>query len=76
MTASELRDLLIREIARTHGGSGARWRRLVGTVKVYSRETHAHCNWEVRPIGSMREVALVEQAADALRTRIPFVDAD
>lgn len=76
MTASELRDILVRDITRTHGGSTARWRRVVGPVKVYSRTTHAHCNWEARPSGSPHDVAVAEQAIDAIRPRLPYVDED
>jgi hypothetical protein len=76
MTASELRDILVRDIIRAHGGSTARWRRVVGPVKVYSRSTHAHCNWEVRPSGSPHDVAIAEQAIDAIRPRLPYVDED
>ena len=75
MTGSELRDLLVREIARTHGGGAQRWRRVTGALKVYSRDTHAHCNWEARPTGTSFEIAVVERASDGLRARHPFVDA-
>jgi hypothetical protein len=74
MTASELRDILVRDITRTHGGSTARWRRLVGSLKVYSRTTHAHCNWEARPSGSPHDIAIAEQAIDAIRPRFPYID--
>jgi hypothetical protein len=76
MTGSELRDLLIRDIIRSHGGGTARWRKVIGAVKVYARDTHAHCNWDLRPAGTAHEVAVVERAADGLRARHPFVDAD
>jgi len=76
MTGSELCDLLIRDLAKAHGGGGARWRKVVGAVKVYSRDTHAHCNWDIRPAGAVHEIAIVERASDALRVRHPFVDAD
>jgi hypothetical protein len=76
MTGSELRDMLIRDLNKTHGGGAARWRKVIGTVKVYARETHAHCNWELRPAGAAHEVAIVERASDAWRLRHPFVDAD
>lgn len=76
MTGSELRDLLIREIARNHGGGTARWRKVAGAVKIYSRDTHPHCNWDLRPAGAAHEVAVVERAVDTLRARHPFVEAD
>jgi hypothetical protein len=76
MTASELRDILVRDIIRTQGGSTARWRRVVGRMKVYSRTTHAHCNWEARPSGSPHDVAIAERAIDAIRSRFPYIDED
>ena len=76
MTGSELRDLLVRDLARAHGGGTARWRKIVGAVKVYSRDTHAHCNWDIRPAGAVHEIAIVERASDAVRARFPFADAD
>ncbi|WBO20794.1 hypothetical protein [Sphingomonas abietis] len=74
MTGPELRDTLIREIVKTYGGSGARWRQAVGQIKVYSRATHAHCNWDVRATGSPRQIEIVESAVDAMRTTLPFVE--
>ena len=74
MTPLELRDLLIRTIVRTHDGSATRWRKVVGQVRVYSRATHAHCNWEVMPTGSARDVALVELMVDRIRPQHPYVD--
>lgn len=76
MTGSELRDLLVRDLAKAHGGGTARWRKIVGAVKVYSRATHAHCNWDIRPAGAAHEIAIVERASDAVRGRHPYVDAD
>jgi hypothetical protein len=76
MTGPELRDALIREIVKAHGGSASRWRQAVGQIKVYARETHAHCNWEVRPSGSLRDVQVVERAADGLRAALPYVEED
>lgn len=76
MTGSELRDLLAAALARSAGGGPLRWRRALGEVRVYPRATHAHCNWDVRPIGTPREVEAVERAADAIRLRHPFVDED
>lgn len=76
MTAAELSDLIVQKLARENGGGAMRWRKALGQMKVYSRATHAHCNWDVRPQGSPREAALVERAADALRVRHAFVDED
>jgi hypothetical protein len=76
MTASDLRDLLVRDIVRAQGGSAARWRKAIGLPKIYPIATHAHCNWEVRPSGSAHDIAIVERAADAVRARHPFVGED
>jgi hypothetical protein len=76
MTGSELRDLLIRDLARSHGGGAARWSKIIGAVKIYSRNTHAHCNWDIRPAGAVHEIAIIERASDALRARYPFAESD
>ena len=76
MTGSELRDLLVGNLARSHGGGTARWRKIVGAVKIYPRDTHAHCNWDIRPAGAIHEIAIVERAIDLVRARHPFVEAD
>jgi hypothetical protein len=74
MTASELRDLIIRRLAREHAGGTAGWRRVIGEIKVYPRSTHAHCNWEARPTGSVREVDAIERMVDRIRLAHPFVE--
>jgi hypothetical protein len=74
MTASDLRDLLIRNIVRANGGGITRWRKVVGHVKVYSRSTHAHCNWDFVPSGPVADVAIAERAIDAIRSLHPFVE--
>jgi hypothetical protein len=74
VTAADLRDILARDLTKANGGSAAGWRRAIGDVKVYSRSTHAHCNWELRPIGPATVVDRVERAADAIRAAQPFVD--
>jgi len=73
MTAAELRDLIIRRLVRENGGGTVRWRNVLGELRVYSRDTHAHCNWDARPSGASRDVALVERAVDQLRLQHPFV---
>lgn len=73
MTATELRDLIVRRLVRENGGGTVRWRKVLGELRVYSRATHAHCNWDARPSGASGDVALVEQAVDQLRLRHPFV---
>ena len=74
MTACELRDLILRQLAKENGGGTVRWRKVLGNLKVYPRSTHAHCNWDARPSGPAADVAKVELAIDHLRLRHPFVD--
>lgn len=74
MTAGDLSTLIVQRLARDNGGGTGRWRRVLGELRVYSRSTHAHCNWDVRPTGSVSDVAAVERTADALRLAYPFVD--
>lgn len=76
MKAAELRDLIVRHLARANGGGTIRWRKALGELKVYSLSTHAHCNWDVRPTGTAHEMDQVERAVDALRLKHPFVDID
>jgi len=73
MTAIELRDLIVRHLVRENGGGTLRWRKVLGQLRVYSRTTHAHCNWDARPSGASGDVALVEQAVDQIRLHHPFV---
>jgi len=73
MTAAELRDLIVRRLVRENGGGTLRWRNVIGELRVYSRATHAHCNWDARPSGPSGDVALVERAVDTLRAQHPFV---
>ena len=74
MTAPELGDLIVRQLAKDNGGGTIRWRRALGELKVYSLSTHAHCSWDVRPAGSAYEMALIERAVDAIRLNHPYVD--
>ncbi|MFW2830770.1 hypothetical protein [Sphingomonas sp. ID0503] len=73
MIASELKDLIIRKLAKENGGGLARWRQILGELKVYPRSTHAHCNWDVRPSGAQCDVVIAERAIDAVRVSHPFV---
>ena len=73
MTVVELRDLIVRRLVRDNGGGTVRWRKVLGELRVYSRTTHAHCNWDARPSGISSDVALVEQAVDQVRSHHPFV---
>lgn len=74
MTSSELRDTIIRLLAKENGGGTIRWRRVLGDLKVYPRSTHAHCNWDARPNGPAVDIALAENAVDRVRLRHPFVE--
>jgi hypothetical protein len=76
MSSSELLSLIVNMLVRAHGGAPRRWRRAVGPIKVYSRTTHAHCNWDVRSSGSIYEVACVEAMVDTVRSSRPFVIED
>jgi hypothetical protein len=76
MTASELRDLIVHRLAKERGGGTTRWRRVIGPLQVYSRTTHAHCNWEARPSGPAQDVIFVEKIVDTLRSDYPFVEDD
>ena len=73
MTASDLLDLFVTNLARNSGSNRRRWRVAVGDVRIYSIATHPHCNWSVTPSGSVSEIAAVERLADDLRGRHPIV---
>ncbi len=73
MTLVELRQLLVATLVRAHGDSRAKWRRAVGEIRIYPRDTHAHCNWEVWASGTVTEIAAVEQAVDMVRADHPWV---
>lgn len=73
MTAIELRDLIVRRLIRENGGGTLRWRNVIGELRVYSRDTHAHSNWDARPSGASGDVALVERVVDQVRLQHPFV---
>jgi len=76
MSAAELLSLIVLLLVRAHGGEPRRWRRAVGPIKIYSRATHAHCNWDVRSSGSAWEVAMVEAMVDEVRASRPHVIED
>ncbi len=73
MTVVELQQLLVTTLVRARGDSRTKWRRAIGEIKLYSRDTHPHCNWEVRAAGTMREIAAVEVAVDTIRADHPWV---
>lgn len=73
MTADKIIDLLVARLVRDHGRSKHHWRKVIGTVRLYARETHPHCNWAITPSGSHQEIAAVETLLDDLRMRFPMV---
>ncbi|ODP38786.1 MULTISPECIES: hypothetical protein [Sphingomonas] len=75
MTASQLQDLLVKQLMRKAGGSQRRWRAVIGPIKVHDAATHAHCNWSVAPSGTSREIGEVERLLDTVRLERPIVAA-
>ncbi|WP_260596573.1 hypothetical protein [Sphingomonas endolithica] len=75
MTAGQLQELLIARLTRSSGGTARGWRLAIGLIKVRNTATHAHCNWEVEPSGTVRELAAIERLLDAVRLEHPFVTA-
>jgi hypothetical protein len=75
MTAGQLQDLLIARLTRSSGGTARRWRLAIGPIKVRNAATHAHCNWEVEPSGTLGELAAIERLLDTVRLEHPVVTA-
>jgi hypothetical protein len=73
MTSGELKDLFLSTLVREAGGTRRHWRLVVGDLKIYSLDTHPHCNWSVTPSGSSAATGEVERVADALRARHPVI---
>ena len=73
MTSDDLIDRFLAVLQREIGGNRRSWRRVLGPVKHYSLDTHAHCNWSITPSGSPGEVAAVERIADRLRLDHPLI---
>ena len=73
MTSDDLIDRFLAALLREIGGSRRTWRNVLGPVKRYSVDTHAHCNWSITPRGSPGEIAAVERIADRLRLEYPIV---
>jgi hypothetical protein len=73
MTKVDLKTLFITTLLRRVGGSQRRWRIVISDLRVYSLETHLHCNWAVMPAGTIAENAAVERLADELRSSHPIV---
>jgi hypothetical protein len=76
MTQCQLIDLLIARLIRDHGGSRQLWRRLVGPVRLYSEQTHSHCNWALSPSGNPAQIRAIEQLLDDIRLTHPIILAD
>lgn len=76
MTAGDLEDLLVNALVRKAGGTKRDWRAALGRVRVYSPDTHPHCNWSVSPSGSAGENAIIERLLDDIRGKHPLVQAD
>lgn len=73
MIASDLEMLLVARLVRERGGTAQTWRRAVGRVIVRDANTHAHCNWEVRPSGSEAQRVAIENLLDEVRLRHSIV---
>lgn len=73
MTAEELRDFIVRRLVKENAGGTVTWRRVMGELKVYARSSHAHCNWDVQPVGTAAQVEAVKTAVDQIRLVHPFV---
>lgn len=74
MTAADLADLFVKTLLREAGGNRRNWRAAMGKMRVYSVETHPHCNWSITPSGSALENAWIEKVADRLRGDVPIVE--
>ncbi|MDV3455984.1 hypothetical protein RZN05_03250 [Sphingomonas sp. HF-S4] len=74
MTAGDLEDVLVNALVRKAGGTKRDWRAALGRVRVYSAETHPHCNWAVAPSGSPGENAIIERLLDDVRGKHPLVE--
>ena len=75
MTAADLHEIFVTALLREAGGNRRHWRLALGQVKVYSVETHPHCNWAVAPSGTLRDLTEIERIADRLRERYPIIAA-
>lgn len=69
MTGSDLQQLLVTRLVKTHGGTRQRWRQAIGDVRVYPPDTHPQCNWDVRPTGRAADVDAINDLVDELRLR-------
>lgn len=76
LTASQLHDLLVNSLMRKLGGTKRRWRVAVGPVKVLDSSLYPHCNWLVRPSGSIGDISEIELLLDSVRGTHPLVRPD
>ncbi|MDO7836736.1 hypothetical protein Q4610_16940 [Sphingobium sp. HBC34] len=75
MTREMMNDLMVARLLRDHGRSKHHWRKVIGPIRLYARDTHPHCNWTLTPTGDMRDVALIENLLDDLRMAHPLLTA-
>lgn len=73
MTADRLIDLMVARLVRDHGRSKHHWRKAMGPVRLYSRATHPHCNWNATPSGTHQDIAVIETLLDDWRMRYPLL---
>ncbi|RYE01477.1 MAG: hypothetical protein EOP61_11155 [Sphingomonadales bacterium] len=73
MTDRDLIDLFVKTLIREFGKNRRHWRTVLGDVRLYSVETHPHCNWSITPNGDSYENAAVERLADRLRGEHPII---
>jgi hypothetical protein len=73
MTGFDLEELLIARLVRERGGTSQTWQRALGKVIVRDTDTHAHCNWDVRPSGTNTERAAIERLLDDVRLEYPIL---
>ena len=73
MTPDQMTDLIVARLLRAHGQSKHHWRKAIGSIRLYDRATHPHCNWTATPTGSRRDVAQIEMLLDELRLSHPIL---
>lgn len=73
VSANDIIDMLVARLVRDHGRSKHHWRKAIGPVRLYSRETHPHCNWTATPTGSAGDIALIEGMLDDMRMAHPLI---
>jgi hypothetical protein len=73
MTADQLIDRMVARLLRDHGKSKHHWRRAIGPIRLYGRDTHPHCNWSATPTGTDADVTRIEAMLDDLRMAHPLI---